>query len=54
MRSCLRGSLPSPRTILTGVGFNPYRRFRARPADYVMVGAVLVIALVLLAWGVFG
>ena len=44
----------SPRTILKGVGYNPYRRLPARPGDYVMVGAVLVIALVLLAWGVFG
>ncbi len=36
------------------MGYNPYRRFRARPGDYVMVGAVLVIALALLIWAVFG
>jgi hypothetical protein len=43
-----------PRTILTGVGFNPYRKFRARPADYALVIAALVVALALVLWGVLG
>jgi len=42
------------RTILTVVGFNPYRRFRARPADYALVVAALVVALALVLWGVLG
>lgn len=32
------------------MGFNPYRRFRARTGDYVMVGAVIVIAVALVIW----
>jgi hypothetical protein len=35
------------------VGYNPYRRFHARAGDYVMVGAVIVIALALVIWAVF-
>jgi hypothetical protein len=42
------------RTILTGVGYNPYRKFRARPVDYVLVVAALVVALGLVLWGVLG
>jgi hypothetical protein len=42
------------RTILTAVGFNPYRKFRARPADYALVVAALVVVLGLLAWGLLG
>ena len=33
-----------------GVGFNPYRKFRARTGDYVMVGAAIVIAVALVIW----
>jgi len=36
------------------MGFNPYRRFRARPSDYALVASALVVAAVLVAWGVFG
>jgi hypothetical protein len=36
------------------VGFNPYRKFRAKPADYALVAAALVVALGLLAWGILG
>jgi hypothetical protein len=36
------------------VGYNPYRRFRARTGDYVMVIAAVVVALGLLAWAVLG
>jgi hypothetical protein len=36
------------------VGYNPYRRFRARPFDYALVGACLVVAAVLLIWAFAG
>ena len=36
------------------MGFNPYRRFRARRSDYVLVAAAVLIALALVLWGVFG
>jgi hypothetical protein len=42
------------RTILTGIGFNPYRKFKARPTDYVLVAAAVTVALALVLWGVFG
>jgi len=32
------------------VGFNPYRRFRARTGDYVMVGAAIVTTAALVIW----
>jgi hypothetical protein len=36
------------------VGFNPYRKFSARPSDYLFVACALVVAGALLAWGLFG
>jgi hypothetical protein len=36
------------------VGYNPYRRFRARPLDYVLVAACLLVAVALLVWAVAG
>ncbi len=42
------------RTILTAVGFNPYRKFKARPADYALVVAAILVALALVAVGVLG
>jgi hypothetical protein len=36
------------------VGYNPYRRFRARRADYVLVVAALVVAVGLVIWAVVG
>jgi hypothetical protein len=36
------------------VGLNPYRKFRAKPADYVLVGAALLVSFALLVWAVFG
>jgi multisubunit Na+/H+ antiporter MnhC subunit len=39
-----------PANILTGVGFNPYRKFRARPADYALVITAVVVAVALVAW----
>jgi hypothetical protein len=41
-------------TILRAVGLNPYRKFTARPADYVLVAGAIVVALALVLWGVFG
>ena len=37
-----------------GVGYNPYRRFRARPFDYVLVAACLLVAVALLIWAIAG
>jgi hypothetical protein len=42
------------RTILRLVGFNPYRKYRARPADYALVAAAILVALALVLWGVLG
>jgi hypothetical protein len=36
------------------VGYNPYRKFKARPADYVLVVAALVVCLALLVWAFAG
>jgi hypothetical protein len=36
------------------MGYNPYRKYRARPADYVLLALVFVIAIGLLAWAVVG
>jgi hypothetical protein len=42
-------------TIITVVGYNPYRRSRARGvADYVFVGAALIVCALLVAWAFFG
>jgi hypothetical protein len=46
--------MPITRTILRAVGYNPYRRFRARPADYVLVVVALVVAVGLLIWAFAG
>jgi hypothetical protein len=32
------------------MGFNPYTRFRAKPADYALVIAAVLIALALVLW----
>jgi hypothetical protein len=36
------------------VGFNPYRKFRARPTDYVLVAAALGVAAALVVWAFAG
>jgi hypothetical protein len=41
-------------TILRPMGYNPYRRFRAGPADYILVGVALLIAVALLIWAFAG
>jgi hypothetical protein len=35
------------------MGFNPYRRFRARPSDYAMVAVAIVLVLALVIWAAF-
>jgi hypothetical protein len=35
------------------MGFNPYRRYRARTSDYVMVGAAIVMTVALVIWAAF-
>jgi hypothetical protein len=36
------------------VGFDPNRKHRRRPSDYLFVGAGLLIAAALVAWAVLG
>ncbi len=36
------------------MGYNPYRKFRARPGDYVMVAAAVVVAIGLVVWALLG
>ena len=36
------------------MGFNPYRKYRARPTDYVLLALVFGVALGLVAWAVAG
>jgi len=36
------------------VGFNPYRKFRAKPSDYVFVVAGVLVAAALVAWAFLG
>ena len=33
---------------------NPFRQHRRSPADYVMVGAALLVVVLLVAWAAFG
>jgi hypothetical protein len=37
-------------TIITRMGFNPFRQQRRRPSDYVMVAAAFAIIAALLIW----
>jgi hypothetical protein len=41
-------------TILAAMGFNPYSRFRAKPVDYVLVAAAVLVAIVLVLWALLG
>ena len=36
------------------MGFNPYRKFVAKPADYVMVATAVVAVVGLLLWALLG
>ena len=40
--------------MLTAMGFNPHRKYHRTPADYLMVGAAVVVCLLLLAWALLG
>lgn len=39
--------------ILAGMGFNPYRKYRATTTDYVMLAAVGLVTAALVFWGLF-
>jgi hypothetical protein len=39
---------------VNNVGFNPYRKFVARRADYVFVVAAVAVGVGLVLWGLFG
>jgi len=36
------------------VGFNPYRKFRARRSDYLLVASAIAVALALVVWAAVG
>lgn len=36
------------------MGFNPYRKFRAKPSDYVFVIAGMLVAAALVGWAFLG
>lgn len=36
------------------MGFNPYRKFKAKPADYVFVVMGVLVAAALVGWAFFG
>ena len=36
------------------MGFNPYRKFVAKPADYLMVVAAVLAVIALLVWALLG
>jgi hypothetical protein len=36
------------------VGYDPHRRYRARTVDYVLVAAVILVALALVGWAFLG
>jgi len=37
-----------------GVGYSPYRKFRARTADYVLLVVCALVGVGLVAWAFFG
>jgi hypothetical protein len=36
------------------VGFNPYRKIRRRPSDYLLVAAAFAAMIALVLWAAFG
>jgi len=44
---------PADPRILADMGFNPHRKYRATPADYVLMVAVGLAAAGLVIWGFF-
>ena len=51
---CSRVSAAVWAAILTDVGLNPYRKFKAKPADYALVAAALLVSCALLLWALLG
>jgi len=41
-------------TIITGVGFNPFRQQRRRSSDYVMVAVAFAVIALLVVWALIG
>lgn len=39
---------------MNGMGFNPYRKFVARRADYIFVVTAVTVAVALVAWAFLG
>jgi energy-coupling factor transporter transmembrane protein EcfT len=36
------------------MGFNPYRKFKAKPADYALVAIAMLVAVGLVVWAFAG
>ena len=36
------------------MGLNPYRKFKAKPADYALVASALLVSFALLLWALMG
>ncbi len=36
------------------MGYNPYRKYKAKPADYAMVAVCVIVAIALVAWAFLG
>jgi len=36
------------------MGFNPYRKFRAKPADYALVAIAILVSVGLVVWAFAG
>jgi hypothetical protein len=36
------------------MGYNPYRKFTAKPSDYVLVAVAICVAIALVVWAFFG
>jgi hypothetical protein len=53
-RSAALGRLAAGRCDTGAMGFNPYRKFVAKPADYVLVGVAVLAVIGLLAWAFLG
>jgi hypothetical protein len=42
--------LPTILAILVAMGYNPHRKFKARPADYVILATGMLVAAALVVW----
>jgi hypothetical protein len=36
------------------VGFNPYQKFQAKPSDYILVAAAVLVTALLVVWAITG